>query len=317
MKIAHCTGLKINPEDPQSKNDSIICAYNKFVMIANEVLGKEAYEYDDRDWLQCIFHKAADTDVVLEKEVSGTTAYRVIDNIINKYYTEDEIKHIFWNHSAEYDVNKRQEHEHILDTDIVGSYEIHRYDNCYKYDINGAHTDAIIAMFPKARDELLELYKQRKKNPKIKKYFNYFVGYLCCKGHRKTYNWIVQRTTDKLREAVDRLGGDVIYANTDGVCVQNPSELIEHSTELGKFKLEYKGTVYAIKTPKTNGYTPYILTQFGDELKGSVPIVLRDKIDLRNNKYVLYKVENETININGESVTLQKVTNIKEINNNE
>ena len=69
LKIAHCTGFEINPEDPQSKKDSIVCAYNKFVRIANKVLGKKAYEYEDRDWLQCMFYKATDTDVVLDEEV--------------------------------------------------------------------------------------------------------------------------------------------------------------------------------------------------------------------------------------------------------
>lgn len=315
--IAHCTGFVINPEDPQSKNNSIVCKYNKFVKIANKVLGKNIYKRDDRVWLQCIFNRAEDTNVVLEEEVSGTTAFNYIYNIIKKYYTDDEIKRIFWSHSAEEDEEKKQYQYHIL-RGRDGSYKIHKYDNCYKYDINGAHTDAIIALFPKAKDELLELYKQRKQNPKIKKYFNYFVGYLCCMGYRKTYNWIVQRTTDKLFEAIDYLDGQVIYANTDGVCVQNPSKLIEHSTELGKFKLEYEGTVYAIKTPETGDYTPYTLTQFGDELKGvGVPMGVRSKIDLSRNKYVLYKLEYETININGESVTLQKITNIKEINDNE
>ena len=138
----------------------------------------------------------------------------------------------------------------------------------------------------KAKEKFIELHKQRKQKPEIKKWFNYFVGMLTVKGYRKTYNWIVQRTNTKLMELWNKLGGLVVYGNTDGIILKDPKTTIPHSSALGEFKLEYHGTVY------TYAGKNYWIFQYENQGKlettGSLPVSLRDKVDLPKGQVVSY-----------------------------
>ena len=184
-----------------------------------------------------------------------------------------------------------------------------KYEDCYKWDINGAHNAALCEIFPKAAGAIGMMYQERKKNPANKKYINYYCGMLARKNHRKTYNWIVQRTTQILLNGINEAGGILLYANTDGFLVQHPEKIIPHSTKLDEFKLEYQGAVWFYYDKNYQCFQ----TETG-EVKGTILQSVRDKIDLpngqvvhydrikRNNTYIAENIQTEVLD-NGKQKT--------------
>lgn len=114
------------------------------------------------------------------------------------------------------------------------------YKNCYSYDLNGAYASLFMQMFPKAHDRLLKMFlKRHENNDRYKCVFNYSVGMLT-QNERKlenggkareiypeTRHWIVQHVTDMMMAGMSKVGGNVIYENTDGFITQNPTSLLE------------------------------------------------------------------------------------------
>ena len=231
-------------------------------------------------WKQCRLRRVENAQTVVEKTITGTYAWNYLKKILAKYYSEEEIENILCSYEVEYSEDYKQFHYNIT----VERDELIHISNCVKYDINGAHCAAIVELFPKAAKEFLKLYSKRKEKPIYKQIFNYAVGRLCKIGHRKTYNWIVQRTTRKLYETMDNVGGSLIYANTDGFLVQDPENKLTTSTNLYDFKLEYSGDVWVYRSNN------YILYQCGKDSKvGSCRNEVRDRIDLSVGKVVNYK----------------------------
>lgn len=221
----------------------------------------------------------------IEITVSGRRAWNTIMRHIKKFYSDQEIETILKEHSL-YNPTKDQKQKHY--NAKVAPNKIFKYKNTYKYDINGAHADAVIELFPKAKKLLLWLYNRREKDPKIKKFFNYFVGYLCKMGYRPTYNWIVARTSALLDKAMDYVDGTLLYANTDGFLVQNPVNLLVVTKNLGDMKLEASGDTYIVRTDNYILYQTYKADTGEKELKGSCMKCVRDKIDLSTGKTIVY-----------------------------
>ena len=216
--------------------------------------------------------------------------------ILKKYYTAEEIDKRLNMFQAEYDPDLKQQH---YNGDLLPSGKILKFTNTYKFDINGAHLDALCEIFPKAKDDFIRMYNKRHKNPVFKEYPNRFVGCLAQKTdemrkehkigkYELTYNWIVQRTTEKLLLALNELGGEQLYINTDGLVINNPESIICTSANLGEFKLEHCGNTYFYRDKN------YCIFQFGEDLtkkdvmKGSSLTEVRKYIDLSKGKVVHY-----------------------------
>lgn len=241
---------------------------------------------DTNSWRQIIIKedetKLTDT---IEREVTGCYAWMQMSKMLKRYYTPEELEEAFKTHEAEYDYNKAQKHYMNISV-LTDTVTLHH--NCLKYDINGAHLSALVEIFPKAGNKLIEMYKARKQHPEYKKYFNFFVGEMCRRGHRLTYNWIVQRTTARLLEGINYVGGDLVYVNTDGFAVKNYVRPLPASTELGNFKLEHSGDLY---TYAGKNYTALQwIDQYG-ELKtvGSILIQMREHLCLPAGQVIDYK----------------------------
>lgn len=233
-------------------------------------------------WKQCIVRKDDEQKLAVQNDIAGLQAYYREKELILKYYTEIEYEECLASHTAEYIENKAQVH---LWLDIP-QFSIETFRDCYKYDINGAHNEALCEIFPKAAKALKKQFDERKEKPNNKKYVNYYVGCLAKLGYRETYNWIVQHTTQKLLSAIDEVDGIILYANTDGFIVWDYKNILETSKELGDFKEEYHGDVRLYKDKN------YIIFQYkdGDEVvtKGSCLCSVRDMIDLEKGTVVHY-----------------------------
>lgn len=231
------------------------------------------------EWKQCRVRRVENCNSTIKKVITGTYAWNYMMRLLKKYYSDEEILDIFSSYSRNYSDYYKQVHYYFP----LDEGELLKFNDCYKYDINGAHTDAILEMFPKAAKAILNMYEHRHEDNNYKEIVNYFVGMLKHYGYEKTYNWIVQRTTKLLLDAIDKTDGILLYANTDGFVVADPEHKIDKSKELGKFKLEYQGECYTYRDKN------YWIIQSGDEIKGSCLKSVRSHIDLRVGKVVHYK----------------------------
>lgn len=284
------------------KPKHIVMYDNKEYLIIREHLLAYFANFSDEDyqtvedWRQVIVRKTQ-SDRDYDKGIDGSRAYKVVKNMICERITEEQYDKRLRMFEADYDSSKAQFHFQYPSRDCVL-----QHSNCVKYDINGAHHAALIEIFPEAEDVLTDMFLRRKSEPILKAYINYFVGMLTRKGYRKTYNWIVQRVSKILKDAIKEVGGDLVYANTDGFMVSNPKKKLEHSTKLGEFKLEFEGTAY---TYQDNNYWCY---QAGSEITGSVRYSVRDEIDLAKGEVVHYTINRE-VTENG--VIVQTLKNIE------
>lgn len=203
----------------------------------------------------------------------------MIDKRLNEYTLEDGLTQIHISYGIE-------------------PYKVVRFDDCIYYDINKAHMDALIEIFPELKDWFLEIAKKSKKDIRYKSIANLYVGCLGKKTgkYRKTYNWIVNRTTSKVNKMLEQLmdcNSKIIYANTDGFVVQHPVCTLETSELIGDIKQE---------TPETTFYmyyhqgikdetTSHKVLQYGDKKLCINNIMISDLkyIDLRCGKVISYK----------------------------
>lgn len=221
---------------------------------------------------------------IINDNMNPVQATNYLNNIIHKEYTEEEKIDIFNNHQLESSTIL-----HTFPTRLDG---IVKYKNCYYYDINGAYASKFIELFPKCKKELLELFEHRHDNHnRLKNVFNYYVGMLTQNEKKRaikartiypnTRHWIVQSITDKVKEFSTLLNGKYnLYVNTDGLIVKEPKNIIANSTQMNEFKLEFSGDVYVYYGKN------YFVMQYGNEIKGSLPLELRKYIDLPNGKVV-------------------------------
>ena len=239
-------------------------------------------------YTQIVIHKNNFAEGI-EKTYSGKYCYDLLMKYLQKYYTKQEIKDILNSYTNKYDTNLKQKHYSFDQFNFDNT--IYKITNVYKYDINGAHQDALIEMFPKAKPMFDGLEKLKTKDNESKKYvkslFNLFVGYMKHEGYEGAYNWVVQRTTKKLLEAIEYCDGELLYANTDGFAIKNPKHLINNSKNIGEFKLEYKGDIYFYRT---SNYFQFGYIKNGEwEYTGSSMLEIRPKFDFLNGVIVEYK----------------------------
>lgn len=276
---------------------------NKDTLIIREHLLAMLADFTDEDykgvesWRQVIVRKVVQQEAYTYT-IDGSRAFSYVKGIFLRYYTVEEYTARLKEHQAPYDPGKIQLHYTYPSKGGV----LH-HQNCVKYDINGAHQDALIEIFPRAEKELRDIYNRRKQKPILKSYVNFYVGMLCRKGFRGTYNWIVQRTTGILVDSIRKAGGTLIYANTDGFIVRDPERELTTSNQLGGIKIEHRGSVY---TYQDDNYWVY---QAGSKIIGSVRYKARALLDLPNGGIAKYDIRREDIN----GIKVERLDNLRGI----
>lgn len=248
----------------------------------------------DNDWMQvvCACDESLDSPEEVRILPYANQANSLIEKkILKKYYTKDEIVQCLNEHS----LKVRRKPLHIMLPTIYHDDKVHKFNNCVYYDTNGAHTDALCEIFPKARKDLIRLHHHAKKD-----YLNIYVGDLCNRGFRGTFDWIVERTRAFIENVYDRVGGGlIIYANTDGMIIHNPKNRLPTSSNIGDIKSEsVDGVVYAYYCESDDETTAYTIYQYqhptkGKQLKGNARLSIRSKLDLPHGKVILGKIKKE------------------------
>lgn len=252
-------------------------------------------------WKQYLCIKSHEqTEPVIFDAVSPISAVKAVSRELKSKYTDEEIEAIYTSHEA----TKAQAeilHHNILYGAGLSKNIIYKFKDCWYYDLNGAYASELIGMFDRCSEQFRYWFEHRHDNhDKFKNYFNYFVGCLTQNEkkykdgkptrniHPKSRYYIIKKITDMMYYGLKKLGfkrpDDAIYVNTDGLIVQHPKYEIGHSSEMGKFKLEYHGDIYMFRGE--NGWC----MQYGDCIKGMIPTQLRDKVDLRKGKMVSYDI---------------------------
>ena len=234
----------------------------------------------DNSWMQCICIRKSKQTINFRPAINGGIAWKKMIAILHKYYTDNEIDYCLRKFQAKYSKDKNQLHINYLPNNETKV--IHNFSNCFKYDINGAYAKALCDIFTKAEKEIMKLYLERKEKPENKELINYFVGMMCVKGYRETFNWIVQNVRRQMEKTINDVNGILLYANTDGFAVYAPEKTLLTSNVLGDFKLEYKGDI------QIYAGNNYWIIQTGDEITGNALHSVRKHIDLRTGKVVEY-----------------------------
>lgn len=245
------------------------------------------------DWKQyvCILDEDLEQDVM--GDFAPHTCKKLVNDRLNKCgLTDEDIDKRLHEYEAEYSEALAQQHYLDARPGIV-----QRFDNCIYYDINKAHSDALGEIFPEIKGWLEEIAMLAKEDKRWKSVPNYYVGMLAYKNksmrdkkesgkYEKTYNWIVQRTTKILSKRfkdISDLNSNIVYMNTDGIVIQNPAKIIPGSTRFGDFKVESDETTFY-----TYAGENYSIVQYGDTIKGNLPIALRKKVDLRVGRVISF-----------------------------
>ena len=239
----------------------------------------------DNNWKQCICIRNIKQEESWRDSINGGTAWTRMIKLLKKKYTELEIEERFSLFTRPYDPRFNQLHINYLPGNKAGI--VHEFPDCFKYDINGAYAKALCEIFPKAKSEILKLYNERKIKPENKELINYFVGMMCVKSYRETFNWIVQNVRKQMEETIEELNGVVLYANTDGFVIHAAEKQLNYSTALGDFKLEYHGTAYIYAS------TNYWCIQCGDEITGTCLQCVRKQMNLAEGSVVDYRRKKE------------------------
>lgn len=276
-------------------DEYMVCNEDKLVILG--LIEDDETTFNRGGWYQYMLKKVASQTENISKDssMSPAVACRIIKGELKKHYTDEDIIDTYLSH--------REENSDILH--LTAEAELNKikvFNNCCYYDLNGAYASELIKMFPKCSEQFNYWFEHRHdNNNKFKNLFNFFVGCLTENEKKRTWkiehgikvrdiypqtrHYIVNNISEKMKKAIDYVDGIDIYINTDGFIVQNPIKNIEHSKVAGEFKIEYQGTVYSYRDRN------YTIFQYGDEIKGNLPIELRDKVDLRIGKVVHYDRE--------------------------
>lgn len=245
------------------------------------------------DWKQYVLVLDEDQEQDVAGDFTPHICKKIITDKLNKCgLSNEDIDKRLHEYEADYCEALAQQHYLFAEPGII-----QRFDNCIYYDINKAHSDAIGEIFPEIKGWLEEIAMLAKIDKRWKSVPNYYVGMLAYKTksmrqkqeqgqYEKTYNWIVQRTTKILTKRLDEvsdINSNVVYTNTDGIVIQNPTKIIPGSNRFGDFKVE---------TDETTFYTyagdNYSIVQYGDTIKGNLPMDLRKFVDLREGKVISF-----------------------------
>ena len=276
--------------------------------------------------IRIIVLKEQEKDIILSEKLHRTLyntkgeyttvypgiAHKVVSNKLLQYYTETEIDEIFKKFEKDDSEIIKQNVDDFLPLNSKNEIEVVKFENCYEYDMNAAYFSALIEIFPKLKNDLINWYEHRHDNDNYyKKVINYYIGTLTITDSKlsdasdkriswtrpKTRHWIVDHITNKMMEFMDKIGGTVLYANTDGFIVQNPKIIPDNSDNLGEFGLEAKGDLYIAKCYKNKEHCQYTVLQLYNELnnkevitKGTIRESARKYLDLKKNKYVTYSL---------------------------
>ena len=268
------------------------------------------------------------TTTKVDKVINGAIAWAKFYAQLKKHYTHQEIDDIIKEFGTSDEETKPILHRNIFQKKDYVSNKIYQFDKVYYYDLNKAYAANLMTFFPRLKDWMLEQYKKDK--PYFKKVINYAVGMMqrfdSITDSKVDYhrfhllrNTIVTNTTTKMDEAMSSISdmeSEIVYVNTDGFMINNPSNELAHSLEIGDFGEETVDN-HIVWMTRVNqfGYQKYSIMQWYENGEKVVKAIggfqqeekLTSKIDLKSNKTVLFNT----------TITKKKrvVTEIKEIEN--
>lgn len=270
-------------------------------------------------------------DTNVETAMNGKYAWNIFYRALKKYYTMEEIQEVIKEHG--YPDEESPMHNHIYQDTEYKPNTIYTFTNVAYYDLNKAYAANLIKFFPKLKKWALNGYKKNK--PRFKKVINYAVGCMQNKteeelNFRLLRNAIVHNTNVQMNEAFSivnhSIDSQILYVNTDGFIVNNPTEELNYSDKLGDFGKEIvdNNTIkfLKVKNAESKSYTIMQWFENGEKVVKSIGGFLQQSeliqhVDLFNNKSALFKTtkvfEGVDDNGRGKSKEVVNFDTLKEI----
>lgn len=260
-------------------------------------------DYDFLDgWKQLVCIKRPEqVEDAIFNAINPVEALNRTNYMLKKRYSEEELEECYKSHEAEED-SATIIKENILYGAGLEKYKIYKFSDCLYEDMNGAYNSMLAEIFPRCSEDFKWLNDHRHdNNDRLKNQSNYFVGCMTQNAkkykdgkptrpiHPKTRFWIVSQITAKMYSRMKNVGGKALYVNTDGFIVQHPKKILETSDKMGEFKRESYGDVYFFRC--NSGWCMQYMKKGKWEIKGLIPLELRDKIDLSKGLAIDYDIE--------------------------
>jgi len=301
----------------------IVCVLDKYLICKRSllyVLLDTPKEECVNCWQQVVLRVKAQQETAVVETYSPMQCKFIINQQLKRLgFTDETINQRLKEFEVDYNEDLAQQHSLFATKNVI-----RKFNNCVYYDINKGHSYFLGQIFPELVPYLKNLAVRAKKDKKYKSIPNFYVGMLAFKtkamrnngtlgNHEKTYNWIVQQTTQMLLDRINAVCGmksNIVYMNTDGVVISKPKRIIPSSNEFGKFKIE---------SPETTFYTyrdaNYEIVQYGDEIKGNLPIELRKYVDLRQGRVVHFTAmrDPDTLTFKYNVTSTEVITDIREV----
>lgn len=262
----------------------------------------ENYDYTD-GWKQiiCIKDSEQKEDVIFDT-IGPIDAVKRVAYKLKTVYTDSEIEECYRKHEAEANEAEILKHN-IITSGGLEKDVIYKFTDCVYEDKNGAYNSKLAVIFDKLSSWFNYLNDHRHDNHnEYKLMSNFFVGCMTQNKkkfidgkptrniHPKTRFWIIREITNEMNERMNATGKDrLLYLNTDGYIVQHPKKQLPTSDKMGDFKLEAKGDVYMFRC-KSGWCMQYTKMNGEVEIKGSIPLELRNQIDLSKGKAIEYDI---------------------------
>lgn len=218
-------------------------------------------------------------------DYTGSQAFNILKKSIRKYIDEDT----FWARIKSF-TDKKEDRPIMIHEQVQAPIMdvVMCYSNVTSIDINSAYGYIMMRdMFPEAKDAFEYYYSHRKSKPQYKQLFTHFSGMLKARGFDGAYWYIVHECRKIIDDVIAKCGGRIIYANTDGVKIQNADiSKVNIDKKLGAFKVEhYKTDCYVYYGSN------YSLVQIDGEQVGNCLLEAREGTDLSQGLVVKYKRE--------------------------
>lgn len=206
-------------------------------------------------------------------------------------YAADQFKTIIEAHQHEYV-------QPYVKMPAFTNNKIIKYTNAVYFDMIKGHGHILTeVLFPEVqRFKVWLANSAREDGKRFKVLMNVTVGDLGSPNFtpfdvncKPTHYWIMNYVREHLMAELDKVNGELVYANTDGAIVAHPTGELPNGTKPGEFKIKNSGAIYVYRC-KTYWVYQYQKPDGTMETIGSLPDKFKGYVDLPNNKVPVIQI---------------------------
>lgn len=227
----------------------------------------------------------------IAKVVDTRKIWNEAQHVLNEAYSADQFAAIVQAHQHDYV-------QPYVKMPAFTANKIIKYTNAAYFDMIKGHGHILTeVLFPEV--QRFKVWLANSMGPEGKKYkalMNVTVGDLGSPAFtpfdincKPTHYWIMNYVREHLIAELDKVNGELVYANTDGAIVAYPTGELPNGTKPGEFKIKNSGAIYVYRC-RTYWVYQYQKTDGTMETVGSLPDKFKGYVDLPNNKVPVIQI---------------------------